>query len=121
MSWEASESQWPESHHFPPFLRPFFPNRRFYGVTTEVMQFHVITPAYSSQDVKKNGTIFFILLSPSWSRCFSLFYWAGLDSLILFLPFFLSRYTWKVLFWNVLVNSEAYGAASVWTASQKRG
>lgn len=55
---------------------------------------------------------------------FCVCYWVGVVSdevLTLFLRFFLTRYTWKVLFWNVLVNKEAYAAASVLMASQKRG
>lgn len=118
MSWEASESQcglnpsshqvllcWTNRSNVVPCLTsgPQFPERH------KIMD-HLLLSSSPS-----------VLLPPSWSWCFSLCYSAGLDSLLLFLRFFLSRYTWKVLFWNVLVNSEVYGAASVLTASQKRG
>lgn len=64
------------------------------------------------------------LSSGLWRGGFCSCYWVVLASdelLAFFLRFFLTRYTWKVLFWNVLVNREVYAAVSVLMTSQNRG
>lgn len=79
----------------------------------------IISSITAGQETSKDGE-----LLPDAGGGFGHYYRDALPSdrlLPLFLRFFLTRYTWKVLFWNVLVNRAAYACASDLMASQNRG